>query len=879
VTVGVIIYNSFSGWLNSTDALINQITDQINDEIKSRIDIFLSVPEHINELHKDFIELGVIDFNNETQRDKFFATVIANHDLEVYSFSFGGEDGSYYGARRNLDNDIEIMRNDETTDNHSWYYSTDNDYTALEKVYDAGYFDPRTRVWYKEAKQENRFVFAPVYKHFVMEDLTVSAATPIVIEEEFIGVLGTHITLSKINQMLVDIIEGANIKAIVYETESGELVANSIGRPNFNEVDSVVIREKIGTLDYELVNLAFKKFQENNIREFELKYNDLEYFVSFNEYRHSGIDWTVASFIEESQYLEGVYDSLIITVLVFLIAILVAFITYMYTTNNLFKPIDDLIEIADDFSRGDLRRRAKVYQYDEVGRLTSSFNNMADTLNDLVDNLESKVSERTTELEVLNTELASSRGQLKLILDSTAEGIYGIDLDGNFAFINQSGLEILGYRDSKELIGKNSHMTIHYKDIDGQKISMEECKIMKAANNGEGIYVDDEVFWKKDGTCFYVGYNSYPQVVNNEVVGIVVTFKDITVEKENIEKIEYLSYHDALTGLYNRLYFESKLREVDKAERLPISVIVGDINGLKLTNDVLGHGAGDKLLIRVSEVFKEFQRESDIVARIGGDEFIMLLPNTKKRIAEKLAEDIRKTMNDQTIVAIKANISLGVETKTYNQENIEDVIRVAEDKMYLQKSISRQNIKRGQLENIVEAAHSKNEEERAHANFVSALSKEVGKKLGLEGSKLNQLEKAGYYHDAGKAFLDDKYARPRVKDFSEKEKEDMKQHAVIGYRILNSFDETLDIAEFALYHHELYDGTGYPRGLKGEEIPQGARILSAIEYYDALINGYIDKMYSPKEAIEIMKKELNNKVDPVIGAALIEVVTERINKQ
>lgn len=235
----------------------------------------------------------------------------------------------------------------------------------------------------------------------------------------------------------------------------------------------------------------------------------------------------------------------------------------------------------------------------------------------------------------INKLLKEKDDNLELILNSTAEGIYGIDKNGNCTFCNASCLEILGYNDESELLGKNMHLQVHHSYRDGKSMSADECKIYKALKVGKGTHADDEVFWTADGTSFDVEYRSYPEFKDGKVIGAVVTFMDITERKKAYEEILYLSYHDILTGLYNKVFLEAELERLDTQRNLPISIIIGDANGLKLTNDVFGHAAGDKLLKKVADAIKRACREDDIIARIGGDEFIVLLPKLLVKMQKK----------------------------------------------------------------------------------------------------------------------------------------------------------------------------------------------------------------------------------------------------
>ena len=172
------------------------------------------------------------------------------------------------------------------------------------------------------------------------------------------------------------------------------------------------------------------------------------------------------------------------------------------------------------------------------------------------------------------------------------------------------------------------------------------------------------------------------------MIGGVVTFIDITDRKKKEEEIKYLSSHDMLTGLQNKWSFEKNLEIVDTPENLPISIIFADINALKLTNDIFGHSAGDELIIKSSQILKKHCRNNDIIARIGGDEFIILLPNTNKENAKKVVDRINQAFSDSCVVAIKCSLSIGMDTKVSEDQSLKEIMSNAEDAMYRDKAVS-----------------------------------------------------------------------------------------------------------------------------------------------------------------------------------------------
>lgn len=271
--------------------------------------------------------------------------------------------------------------------------------------------------------------------------------------------------------------------------------------------------------------------------------------------------------------------------------------------------------------------------------------------------------ERRQALEKTNIELKEHKDRLQLILDSAAEAIYGIDSEGRCTFCNASCLEMLGYKEQSELIGKDMHTVTCHSSKDGTSLPVEQCKIYLTLKTGEGNHVDDEMFKRADGSGFYVEYFSYPQYKDGKLIGAVVTFMDITERKKAEDNIRYLSYHDALTGLYNRMFFEEELRRINDRHNLPISIIMCDVNGLKLTNDVFGHAYGDLLLKKAASTLRLHCRPVDIICRIGGDEFVVLLPKTHKEETEGIMNRIQDAFSKEKIAAIKGSISMGCETK------------------------------------------------------------------------------------------------------------------------------------------------------------------------------------------------------------------------
>lgn len=351
---------------------------------------------------------------------------------------------------------------------------------------------------------------------------------------------------------------------------------------------------------------------------------------------------------------------------------------------------------------------------------------------------------------------------------------------------------------------------------------------------------------------------------------------------ENIEhrkvlesKLIDLSYEDRLTGLYNRRFFEEALKRLDTPENLPLTLIMADVNGLKLINDSFGHQVGDKLLISVAKIIKKGVRGDDIVSRISGDEFVIILPNTDDERAGKLIQRIKRIAQDigfenEKLVDIELSISFGSATKYNEDVDISEILKKAEDTMYAQKLFEGPSMRSKTIEAIIKALYEKSAREEKHSLRVSMICQDLGILCGFKDEKLKELESVGLLHDIGKIAINENILEKPGKLNSE-EWEEVKKHPEIGYRILSTVNEMAQIAEYVLYHHERYDGSGYPKGLVGEEIPLVSRIISIADAYDAMA---MDRPYraalSNEEIVREFVDNAGTQFDPYLARVFVE---------
>ncbi len=400
--------------------------------------------------------------------------------------------------------------------------------------------------------------------------------------------------------------------------------------------------------------------------------------------------------------------------------------------------------------------------------------------------------------------------------------------------------------------------------MDGTTVPASRCKIYESLSKGKVVNGEDERFTRKDGTSFAVEYNAYPQIQNNVIVGAVVTFNDISKRKKAEDEIIYLSYHDPLTGLYNRRFFEQELKRLDVARNLPLSIILGDVNGLKLTNDIFGHAAGDEILKEAANVFRSACRADDIVARWGGDEFIVILPQTTAEDAAKIASRIRSAYDKISKRLLKYTISLGCATKETEDVKIDWILHRADELMYLDKTANAKSADYENIKYIYEKLHLKDPRNKEHADNVVLFATKIGEALNFSAAEMSLLREAAYYHDIGKIALT---------AIESENGPDYRKHPTVGFRILSVSERTMEIAKYVLNHHEHWDGTGYPKGLKGEAIPLLSRIVAIAEHYDNLRRNK-EHMLSREEALDALAEKAGTIFDPDIVDAFIDLMSK-----
>lgn len=335
-----------------------------------------------------------------------------------------------------------------------------------------------------------------------------------------------------------------------------------------------------------------------------------------------------------------------------------------------------------------------------------------------------------------------------------------------------------------------------------------------------------------------------------------------------------MSYNDSLTRLYNRRYLEERITQLETDSKQSVSVVMADVNGLKITNDIFGHHVGDLLLRTAARLMEKHAIKGSIIGRWGGDEFVILMPGTPVEYAEEIVMNIKESKVNLEGTNLPLSLSLGCALASGDPGSISDALQEAEKRMYRQKLLNSKSYRNAVISALLATLYEKSSETEEHSKRLESYCHSVGKKMHLSSTRMDELELLALLHDIGKVGIDPSILNKPGK-LTEEEWEEMKRHPEIGYRIAKETPELAGVAELILSHHERWDGKGYPRNLKGKEIPIACRVLSLVDSYDAMISDRVyRKAMSKEEALAEIKRNKGTQFDPKIVEVFLETLAE-----
>jgi len=476
-----------------------------------------------------------------------------------------------------------------------------------------------------------------------------------------------------------------------------------------------------------------------------------------------------------------------------------------------------------------------------------------------------------TDIKNLEKTLRDERTLFKTTLHSLGDGVISTDENGKVKLMNPVAEKLTGWSNDE---AKGMEFSTVFNIIN--EFTREPCdnpvrrvfetgKIIELANHTKLIKKNKDELPIEDSAAPIFDENG-------DVSGVVLVFRDFTDKKEKHDRILYLSYHDQLTGLYNRRFFEEEQIRLDTERNYPLTLAMLDVNGLKLTNDAFGHIAGDSLLKIVADVLTRECRADDIIARIGGDEFVILLPQTPDVETEKIVKRIYSAIQGESTGKTIISVSIGWATKFSADEKMSDVFVLAEEYMYRKKLTESQSMRHRTVTAIINTLNEKNKREKVHSENVAIICKQIGEAMEFDYDEIKEIELAGLMHDIGKISIKESLLDKPGK-LTEAEYSEVKRHPESSYQILKSVDSYSTLAEYALSHHERWDGKGYPRGLKGEEIPIISRIISVADAFEAMT---ADRTYRKAMDNDIALAELKRGAGTQFDENIVKIFDEKV---
>ncbi len=472
-------------------------------------------------------------------------------------------------------------------------------------------------------------------------------------------------------------------------------------------------------------------------------------------------------------------------------------------------------------------------------------------------------------------ELEHSKQFLEMIIDNSPIGIAVHDLHPftGFFYINDHYKQIYGLKEEDLKSPEAFWNALFPGDEQRRKVFQERVAALGFSNQKNLVF--ENIPLNRDGLEPHFVSAMVTKHPNSHIW--ISTVMDVTDQNLRQKDIEFASNHDYLTGLYNRRYFAEYVNHIELRAVKSIAIVILDVNGLKMVNDALGFRFGDLLLKTVADSLKGSCCKEAVICRIGGDEFAMIILNREEEEIAEVKRCLQEILAEKTISNIQISVAFGYAySEATKVTSIDDLIKTAETRMYKQKVLDSRSSKNQAIHGILQTIHEKFETERIHSYRVSELCEQMGQALNLSKEECDELKLAGLIHDVGKITTPDSILSKPGK-LTPEEYELIKQHPERGYHILRTADQYSDLAQYALTHHERVDGTGYPMGLKKEEIPLFSRIIAICDAFEAMT---ASRPYRKAMKEELAIAELHRCKGTQFDAELVEIfITNILNSK
>ncbi|MFZ5352273.1 MAG: HD domain-containing phosphohydrolase [Bacillota bacterium] len=721
-------------------------------------------------------------------------------------------------------------------------------------------FDITVRPWYIKAVERNSLIYTDIFLNASKNAFVITIAKPVYESSgRLAGVVGGDVYLSTIVEKIANEKHGKSGFSFLLDSKG-----NIIAHPRYSSSENLEIRKP----DSEYMRYIEKILAEKS-GYMEARLNNTTGILAFTPLE--GVDWYLASFISKAELIQEnnvtTYSFVLATS-----AALVMFGFFVFMLNrHVKKPIMAMEESINFINvESDSSYRLPEREKDVMVSLTKTINSLLDKIETYL----AKMKKDEEKVRQLNESLRESEERWQFALNGSGDGVWDWNLRTGEVFFSPKWREIYELEDEViEFSHAEWEKWVHPEDF--EYVMKENYKHFR---NETPMYTSEYRIITRKGKLKWILARGrvVSRSTDGEPLRMVGTHSDITERKLSENKIKYLSFHDSLTGLYNRAYFEEQLKRIDQDNIYPVSLILGDANGLKVVNDAFGHEEGDKLLNIIANIFRMACKNKGEICRIGGDEFAIIMQGACEDSAFEVVEAIKQLCEEEHKGAIKPSIAIGVSAKLHVNEESQTIFRQAENRMYKNKLIESKSARSSIISSLRTTLVEKTHETEEHSNRLKDLSIKLGNMMNLHENLLNDLELLAILHDIGKVAIPD-YILDKPGTLNDEEWDIMKKHSEIGYRIAIASSELSSIADGILCHHERWDGKGYNQGLKGEEIPLISRIVAVVDSFDAMTNDRPYRKAIPVvEALDELKKCSGKQFDPEIVEMFIHMIESEL---
>ncbi len=815
----------YQNLLTKQDSRFNDIENKIS-KIKSTIDTFSS------NVSNTYYNLGIDTYNI------ILAETLQNnpniHNVGVWFEPYTIEPNQEYA---------------------STFIENSNDTISYNEYYNSKEFDYLNNELYTRSKETKESFFTPVNYDKLTDSYIITYVTPIKNSNgDFIGCVSTTFNINELK---------VYISSFAYDLINFYII-NSSGVYIANE-DIELVTSHTNILD---INDSFKKnaqtILDTQTGVFTYTKNGERYYVYYNTLPK--FNWKFVYEIPLSLINEPLMDIVLVNVLIFVTTLLaIVAIIFFFSNKFVHAPFQLLLTEFKNISSNNFDSTITQQLVDldtEFSEVGKALIEMKQCLTDYKNTLENK-----NQLLVENEKnLSETVNYVNNVINTLPIMMFVFNRDGYC--IECHGTDTFNNRQPSFYVGKHCNDVLGDANKNNQDL-IDFLNIIKTIDYKDGIIRKHLPLLLHGHQEFFE--HSLTLSRENEIISLCRRTTDTV---NYLESMKYLSNYDKLTGVFNGRHFNDILEHYISPEKLPISVVIMDVNGFKAINDENEHCQGDKLLIELTNTLNNISVPNKIVARIAGDEFAIVLPNTTKEDAENIFEEINSDCLSKKVFKIPFSISFGIDIALTETDSLSNISKSAEELLYKQKIYTSSGKKDNTIELINSTLLAKNKREQLHSNRVSELCAEMAKALGWSKLDQNKIKTAGLLHDIGKIGISDALLNKPGK-LTEEEYKELCTHPEIGYRILQSSTNMKELSEYAYSHHEKWDGTGYPRQLKGTEIVIEARIIAIVDTYDAMTSARSYRDGLPKEvAIAELIRCKNTQFDPELVDIFIEKVLQ-----